>query len=394
MSLIGFLGIFSTTISKNPVLPLLIKDGLNGSDSILGLISFFSPLAGMLFSFPIGVLIDRLGFKRLMLTAAFFFTFAPLGYLLISDPYWLIPLRFFHGFATAILGPVVATAISRAYFKNKGVKLGTYSSVTLIGRTIAPAIGGFIISYLASQHMTPIFTYRAVYVVAFLASLPILFLTTRLKNLEVEEVKDEGKLKIQDFTNGLKHFFSNYFLFSTALVEMAIYFAYGILETFLPVYLKNGGYAASMIGLIFSIQIITLALSKPIFGRLADTIDKRVQIIFGIILLSLSSFMIVSVHNIWLIIFASIIFGLSMSISTSATSIYVADIAKNEQLGGSMGALSSIMDLGQASGPLLAGFIIMSSASISSGFMMIPVLCFFVLSFFVISNFSKSRGEV
>jgi len=41
ISLIGFFGIFSTTISKTPVLPLLVKNGLGGSDAILGLISFF-----------------------------------------------------------------------------------------------------------------------------------------------------------------------------------------------------------------------------------------------------------------------------------------------------------------------------------------------------------------
>lgn len=389
ISIIGFFGIFSTTISKSPVLPLFIENGLGGNASVIGLISFFSPLAGMLFSFPIGILIDRLGFKKLMLVAAFFFTIAPLCYLFVFNPYWLIPIRFFHGFATAILGPVVATAISRIYFKNKGAKLGTYSSVTLIGRTIAPAVGGFIISFLATQGLIPILTYKAVYLMAFLASLPVLFLTLSLDSLKFEDNTKGEKIKISDFTRGLKYFFSNHLLFSTALIEMVIYFAYGILETFLPVYLKNIGYQASIIGLVFSIQIITLAISKPLFGRLADTIDKRLQIIIGVILFALSSVLIISMTNILLIIFASIIFGLGMSIATSATSIYVADLAAKEHLGGSMGALSSIMDLGQSSGPLIAGLIITSTSSILMGFSTIPVLCLLMIVFFVSSNFKK-----
>jgi MFS family permease len=172
---------------------------------------------------------------------------------------------------------------------------------------------------------------------------------------------------------------------------MVIYFAYGILETFLPVYLKNIGYQASIIGLIFSVQIITLAISKPVFGRLADTIDKRLQIVTGVILFAVSSIVIVSVTNLWLIISVSIIFGLGMSIATSATSIYVADLASKEHLGGSMGALSSIMDLGQSSGPLISGLIITGTSSILIGFSSIPILCLLIVIFFVISNFTHYK---
>ena len=38
LSSIGFFGIFTTTISKNPVLPFLVKS-LGASDQILGLIA-------------------------------------------------------------------------------------------------------------------------------------------------------------------------------------------------------------------------------------------------------------------------------------------------------------------------------------------------------------------
>ena len=64
ITLIGFLGIFSTTISKNPVLPLFVK-GLGGTDSLLGIIAAASPFAGIVFSFPIGFLADRIGKRKL-----------------------------------------------------------------------------------------------------------------------------------------------------------------------------------------------------------------------------------------------------------------------------------------------------------------------------------------
>jgi len=149
-----------------------------------------------------------------MRASAFFFCAAPLGYLFISNPWWLIPLRFFHGFATAILGPAAAAAISRIYFTNKGEKLGLYSSMTLIGRTIAPTIGGFAIAMAASQGLAPLLTYKTVYLIAFCASLPILFFIPALDCSDVKSNnKNNTKLKINDFGAGLKYFLAIKFFF-------------------------------------------------------------------------------------------------------------------------------------------------------------------------------------
>jgi MFS family permease len=80
----------------------------------------------------------------------------------------------------------------------------------------------------------------------------------------------------------------------------------------------------------------------------------------------------------------SAVFGLGMSLSTVATSAYVADVAKKEQIGASMGALSSIMDIGQSTGPLVTGIII-TIAGYSSGFFAGFVLAVAVTGIFVLS---------
>jgi MFS family permease len=178
LSLVGFFGIFSTTISKSPVLPLFVKS-LSGSDTVIGIIAAISPLAGILFSFPVGMLADRWGKKRLLLVAACVFVIAPLLYLVVQAPYWLIPIRFFHGIATAILGPVASAFIASAYPDSKGEKMGLYSSATLVGRTLAPLLGGAIISWFVFFGGS--YTYRAVYGAAFLLSLPVLLLILTLK---------------------------------------------------------------------------------------------------------------------------------------------------------------------------------------------------------------------
>lgn len=141
LSLMGFFAIFSTTIARNPVLPLFVQ-ALGGGDSFLGLIAAISPLAGILFSFPIGVLSDHVGRRRLLIASGRVFVLAPVFYLVILNPLWLIPARFFHGTATAILGPVVSSIIAERFPATKGGVLGTYSSATLAGRSLAPFAGG------------------------------------------------------------------------------------------------------------------------------------------------------------------------------------------------------------------------------------------------------------
>ena len=119
LSIIGFLAIFSTTISKNPVLPLYAAS-LGANDTIIGLISAISPFAGILFSFPVGVMSDHLGRRRMLSISGVVFLVAPLLYLFVTDPLMLIPVRFFHGMATAILGPVISAIIAERFASTKG----------------------------------------------------------------------------------------------------------------------------------------------------------------------------------------------------------------------------------------------------------------------------------
>jgi len=382
LSLIGFFAIFSTTISKSPVLPLYVK-ALGGTDFILGLISAFSPMAGILFSFPIGLLSDKIGRKKLLIISGIIFLVSPALYLFIINPMWLIPIRFFHGVATAILGPVVSAIIVKEYSKNKGEKLGFYSSSTLIGRTLAPMLGGFIISYFASPGIA-IVSYKLVYIAAFILAIPVFILILFLKS----DRKNNSKVKLDDFYIDLKYFVKNKKLFSTSIVEMATYFAYGVFETYLPVYLSGEGIPAYQIGIIFSVQILSIALSKPLFGKISDKIDKRIQIISGILILGIAIGLIGFFTSIASAIILGIIFGLGLSFSTIATSTYVAEITKQDKLGSSLGALSSIMDIGQSIGPFIT-VIIITYFSFKAGFITSLLIAIISMTIFVRYNYKK-----
>ena len=380
--LLGFFAIFSTTIAKNPVLPLF-SQALGANDVVIGLVAAVSPLAGILFSFPVGVLSDQIGRRRLLISSGVVFFSAPLFYLLITDPLWLIPVRFFHGTATAILGPVISAVIAERFPENKGAMLGQYSSSTLIGRTIAPLAGGVIIS---SFVMYPgLIPYRMVYVAAALAAVPVLLMT--LMYQESRQVPS-ALLPVSRFRSSFVIFFSHAGLRATALVDMATYFSFGAFETFLPLFLASRGIGPYLTGIIFAVQVLIIAGTKPFFGKLADRLDKRVQIITGLVLLGSSVALIPFTSGFSSVLFVSAAFGLGMSLSTVATSAYVADIAQKEEIGASMGALSSTMDIGHSAGPLVTGIVI-TSIGYTSGFLVSFLLAIAVTAFFVVSVWIK-----
>jgi MFS family permease len=376
--LLGFFAIFSTTISKNPVLPLF-SQALGATDPVIGLIAAISPLAGILFSFPVGVLSDTIGRRRLLIASGVVFLLAPLLYLFITDPLWLIPARFFHGLATAILGPVISAVIAEKFPTKKGEMLGTYSSATLMGRAIAPLAGGVIISlFLFSPGLIQ---YQMVYIAAALPAVPVLFLTFQFREEKVTMVNHPS---FSVFQTSFFTFISNRRLRATASVDMATYFAFGAFETFLPLFLFSRGIDAYQTGIIFAVQVMVIAFTKPLFGRIADRTDKRIQIAAGLVVLGCSVASIPFTSSFPGFLFVSILIGSGMSLTTVATTAYVAEIAKAEQIGASMGALSSIMDIGHASGPLITGIVIAASGYLA-GFGISFLLAGAVTLFFVLS---------
>ena len=184
-------------------------------------------------------------------------------------------------------------------------------------------VGGIILSFFV---FTPgLVPYRIVYIAAALAAVPVFFLILRYRD------EQPGSLNVTGFTvfkESLVTFITNRRLRATAIADMATYFAFGALETFLPVYLFALHFEAYQIGIIFAIQVLIIAATKPFFGRIADTVDKRFQIIAGLLITGGSVAVVPFVAGFPGFLAASAVFGLGMSLSTVATSAYVADVAK------------------------------------------------------------------
>ena len=115
----GALAIFSSTISKSPILPIFAAE-LGATGAQIGLIASMSTIPGILVSYIAGDLADRYGYKKILVASLLIFASAPFLYLLVKDPWQLGTVRFYHGFATAVFGPVAMATIAAFSGKNTG----------------------------------------------------------------------------------------------------------------------------------------------------------------------------------------------------------------------------------------------------------------------------------
>lgn len=346
IALIGGLAILSSTMSKTPVLPLFAQ-ALGATPAEIGWIVIASTIPGILISFPAGSLSDYLGKRRVILFSLLIFASAPFLYLMVSEVWQLIAVRFYHGFATAIFGTVATAAIAERYTQDRATKLSTYSSVTIVGRSVAPFLGGFLIS-LAS--------FDAVYIACGVSG--VLALAVGLMLNDNGAPAPPPKLERGGFLVSLKIVLRDARIMATTLVEAAQYLVFGAVEAFLALFAASLGIPAWQIGVILGVQLVSIVFIKPLMGMLSDKIGRTRTIIPGLLVGALSVALLPWLPYFLGLCALSLVFGIGFAMVTSSTSALVADLTKGGEYGSSMGVLRTVMDVGQTIGPVLTGWMV------------------------------------
>ena len=345
IALIGGLAIFSSTLSKTPVLPLFAH-ALNASPAEIGWIVMASTIPGVLISYPAGALSDHLGKRRLLLASLVVFATAPFLYLLISNAWQLMAVRFYHGFATAIFGTVASAAIAEKYTSDRAARLSTYSSVTIVGRSIAPFLGGFLIS-LAS--------FDAVYIACAISG--VLALGAGLL-LGDDTPAPMVTVVRPPFWASLATVLRDRGIMLVSTVEAAQYLVFGAIEAFLALFAASLGIPAWQIGVILGVQLVSIVFAKPIMGRISDRVGRRQVIIPGLLVGAASIVQLPYAPSFIGLSVLSLAFGIGFATVTSSTAALVADLTRNGRYGSSMGVLRTVMDVGQSIGPVLTGWMV------------------------------------
>jgi DHA1 family multidrug resistance protein-like MFS transporter len=337
-------------MARSPVLPIFAAD-LGALPELIGVIVAASTVTGVFFKLPSGALSDVLGRKRMMVLGALFFAAPPFLYPFVQEPWSLLALRFVHGFATAIFSPVASAYVASLAETGRGARLGWFSSANDIGATGGPLIGGFVLYFTASYSLT----YLLVGALGVLTLLFVLLLP------DVDRPAREARAfpaRAADFRQGVAEVFRTPPIFVAAGIEAVMYLGYGAFIGFLPIYAKTIGLNDAEIAIVLGAQLVLAMAAKPLSGRLSDRVGRIPVIVVGLLLCAAALPLIFRSESLAAFVLVAPLLGLGVGAVTPVTNALIADLASARRLGAAMGVFGTIWDIGEAAGPMIAGFLI------------------------------------
>ena len=257
LSFILYLGAYM----RLPLVPLFASD-LGATTVQVGMINAGFMVAAALLSLPLGLVSDRLGRKRLILSGMAISGLTSLFLLLVRTPLQVGAVYLFAGVGLACFSPSMMSYVgdvSPPHFLGRAY--GWYTSSLYLGMAAGPGLGGAI----ADGGFRTAFLFSAAVIAAgILVGGPrmpappavIRPATTDLAADFREIVGNRAVLACWTAT-----FFSTY--------------AWGALFAFFPLYARNAGISVTHTGLIFTCQAAANAAIRIPVGHLADRTGKR-----------------------------------------------------------------------------------------------------------------------
>ncbi len=385
LCLVGLCGFLSYDMVRRPALALFVGS-LGASPAMVGLIVAVSTLTGVVLKLPMGLLSDVVNRQRLMLGGVLAFALPPFFYPFISDLSTLGILRLVHGLATAMFTPLALAMVAELFAARRGEAFGWYTSATQGGGFLGPMIGGALVYQYG---FSPTFIFAGLFGVAALAFFYMIPQTPTSSQVHHHSFSTLWR----EMREGLRRVCRIPPILITSVVEAAKMVGNGTLMAFLPLYGLSIGLHAAEIGVLFGVQALTSFIAKPVMGRISDRGARQPLILGG---LCLCGFMVMLIPQIqWYLALLAVAgaFGFGEAVVTSSTTALVADYSEGKDLGAGMGLRGTIMDLGHAGGPLLAGVLI-HSLGFGIGFACIGVMILLTAGFFGITMIGIKKPAV
>lgn len=346
LCMVNNLFLFTYYFALLTVLPIYIMKSLGGSVSEAGLaltLFLMSSIAIRPFS---GLLIEKIGKKRLFRGSALFFVLIAFTYL-IADQLWiLLVVRFIHGVWFSIL-TTVTVPIVHAFIphRRKGEGMGYFVMSTNLGVVFGPFIALTILQYFDFMTLFKVLTLMMVIGLIFCLILPV----------------DEDRLE-KNITHNKKstlsiHDIVEFKVIPIGLVALLTAFAYSSVMSFISTYAESK-HLLSAVGLFFIIFAISMLLVRPWVGKFFDRKGANFVVypcfiffIIGLVTVSLLS----SQWTLWL---AAVFIGVGYGSLFPCFQTVAIQSVSDERMGHSVATFFTLFDVGMAAGSIVMGVLI------------------------------------
>ena len=335
-------------MGKTPLLPLFAAS-LGAGDVFLGFIVSVSTLTGMVLKPFFGVFSDRWGRRIWLIIGAIVFAGVPFLYRAIQTPEQLFVIRIFHGFATAIYGPVTLAFVAEQTRPEKRAgRFGVFSMARSAGYIIGPAVAGWLL-----MRVEPVDVFTIIGLLSCLIFIPVLL----IPKIQIQRHTHRPSIRHQ-FRSALKSGSRTPAIWISGGLDATIYIALYALKAFLPIYGIALGMNIAQIGLFFSVQEGSSMLLKPLGGRLGNRLGALKTISLGILLYGLTLPMLTWAPSLPVILILAGLFGCAQALVFPSTKALISNQVDQQYLGAGMGLSGALSNAAKVIGPILGGFLI------------------------------------
>jgi MFS family permease len=330
---IGNLFLFVAFYMLYPTLPPFIKQ-MGGSESQVGLAMGAFALSAVIFRPLVGGLLERFGRRPFIVWGLLLFILAMYMYNWVGGIVVLIALRILHGLSWALSTTAMITSITDTIpAARRGEGMGWFST----SMTLAMAIGPMFGIWVTQNH-----SYSALFVFAVVLSAAALLLTFGAK---MPFQPQTGARRIELYEKSVLPIAASVFF---------LFIAYGGITTFVPLFATSIQVNPGTFFLTFA---ATLALSRPISGKLSDRYGEMVVIvpslvitICALIVLSLSTGLIG-------VLVSAVLYGIGFGSAQPAFQSATILLARPDRKGVANATITTANDLGIGLGAIILGWV-------------------------------------
>ncbi len=321
-----------------PTLPLYIEE-IGATKQQIGIIMGSFAIGLLLFRGWIGRLSDRRGRKIALLIGSFVVAIAPLGYLAVQSVPLLIALRAFHGISiAAFTTSYMALVVDLTPLNIRGQIIGYMSLVTPLGVAIGPTVGGYLqatAGYEALFSTVAMSGICSFLCILLIVSPPMHSQPVSQKQIRFWQILVSPRVRIP------------------SLVMFLVGLDFGIVHTFIPLFLKDTGVDLNA-GLFYAVAAIASFSVRLFSGQASDKLGRGLFITISLTSYCLGMFFLWQATDTNTFLLGAILEGVGSGIVIPMVAAMMSDRSQAHERAQILAVCIMGLDLGIAvAGPLI-----------------------------------------
>jgi MFS transporter, DHA1 family, multidrug resistance protein len=334
-----------------PIIPLYGRT-FEVSTAMIGLLVTSFGVARLIFNLPAGRLADRIG-RRKLLIAGPLISACGAALAFLAPSFWLlVGALSIQGIGSAIYATAAMTTLADiSTEENRGRMMSLHQGSLLLGTSFGPSIGGLIGGTFGLQAV-------------FLAAIVMYILVAILSFIRVQETLQTtggsgGRRGRAGASASALALLMNVSFLAIALVSMMVFFTRtGGRATIVPLRgAEDLLMSATMIGALLTVAAILNVLALPIAGWGIDRFGRKKMIVPSTIISGGGVFIMAFAPSVPVMFLGIAIYGAGTGVAGPAPAAYVADLARGQNYGATLGLFRTMSDGGFVLGPILLGWI-------------------------------------